>query len=112
MESLPGERKDMRRAGREIYSDYFVPADGRPKYWPPPGRNSRVRYRIIVTILNPARPYTLDILVIKERREKRGEDFGDKGGDPAMAQYIGAQLTKALDKSFKSRNVIDDFRAF
>ncbi|MGE0631333.1 MAG: hypothetical protein AB7O96_02925 [Pseudobdellovibrionaceae bacterium] len=69
------------------------------------------RYYAKVIILGDRRPYSLDVMVIKQK--KQGNQFYDESNIVERAsKKVASDLRTKLVQSREDTNVIDEFRAF
>lgn len=109
--SLPAGKRKSSTNAREYYSNYFVFVRGKFR---PVQKTSR-RFFTKVTILGDRRPYSIEVMVIKEQRVKSssgGYDYIKAGLDLRLAKYISRMIKKELFERRNDRNFVDDFRVF
>jgi len=107
---IPIGQRSISQNGRELTSEYFVPArDGYKD-----GAEASNRYYVQYTVLGDRRPYDIEILVTSERRTLKGNDFVylKHGHDDRLTAELAARLAKELSKRREDRNIIDDFRVY
>lgn len=108
MDNIPGGVRKESMNGREITSQYFD-----AKEMDVPSETARERGRAVVTILGSRRPYTIQVVVTREKRRKGSKKNYDKlGEDAALTKAVRKRIKDALDNRPADINVIDDFRAF
>lgn len=110
--SLPLGRRKVSPNGREFFSNYFLP-DG--KKIRAAGKNAKQRFYAQVLVLGDRRPYTVEVLVHRERWQ--GEQNGVKvferyATDESMAKVVVKRIQKELTKRQKGRDFIDEYRVF
>lgn len=107
---IPIGQRTISQNGRELVSEYFVPArDGFKE-----GDQATNRYYVQYTVLGDRRPYDVEILVTHERRTLKGNDFvyTTYGHDDRLTAELAERLRKELSKRREDRNIIDDFRVY
>ena len=108
MDNMPGGVKKESMNGREITSEYFDAKDVDV-----PSETARERGKAVITVLGSRRPYTINVVVTREKRTKGSKKKYDKlGEDPKLTKDIKKRIKDALDNRPADLNVIDDFRAF
>lgn len=108
LDNIPGGVKKESLNGREITSEYF-----NAKEIDVPSETARERGRAVVTILGSRRPYTVQVVVTREKRRKGSKKNYDKlGEDAKLTKLVRKRIKDALDNRPADINVIDDFRAF
>ncbi len=108
MDNLPGGVKKESMNGREITSEYFDAKD-----IDVPSETARERAKAVITVLGSRRPYTVNVVVTREKREKGSKKKYDKlGEDDRLTKDVKKRIKDALDNRPADLNVIDDFRAF
>ena len=97
--------------GREFLSRHFV-VESRGVY--KDAGDAVDRYFAQVLVLGDRRPYDVEILVTKEKRVLRGNQFSYAivGFDTRLAKELEKSLLSELTKSREDSNIIDDFRVF
>jgi len=105
--TMPQGKRRVSVNGRELFSNYFVIKRGR--YEKALG-NEKIRYSAHILILGDRRPYTLEVLVYKERRGFQG--YRREKIDEGIARVVLRRIQKALTKRRDDLNIIDDFRVF
>ncbi|MFN8790220.1 MAG: hypothetical protein ACK5Y2_02040 [Bdellovibrionales bacterium] len=102
-----GEPRSVSLDGREIVSKFH---DRR-------GRmdegleKAKVRYYTLISILGDRRPYNIKVEVFQEAKVDP-RTYQIIGENHELARKTASRLEEVLNESLKSRNVIDDFRAF
>lgn len=115
--SLPFGKRKVEAAGRKFYSQYFeVQGD---EFLRLQEEKPSVRYFAEVIIVGFHRPYTVEVVVYKQKLVT--DSFG-KGSlvpvyitvevDPKRSQVVLERIQKQLSLRRKNRSFIDDFRAF
>ncbi len=108
LDNIPGGVKKESMNGREITSEYF-----NAKEIDVPSETAKERGRAVITILGSRRPYTVQVIVTKERRRKGSKSSYEKlGADAKLTKLVRNRIKGALDNRPADLNVIDDFRAF
>ena len=109
MNSLPGGAKKQSVNGRELTSGYFKPDD-----LDEPADEDRVRSYATVTILGERRPFSVDVHVFREVRERHEgvTAYRIVGQDKRIADKLTKTIREALANRPEDRNIIDDFKAF
>jgi hypothetical protein len=108
MDNIPGGVRKESMNGREITSQYFD-----AKEMDVPSETARERGRAVVTVLGSRRPYTVQVVVTREKRRKGSKKNYDKlGPDAALTKAVRKRIKDALDNRPADINVIGDFRAF
>ncbi len=108
---LPAGVRAMSPNGHEILSRHFVlDKNGQQK----PAGDATERYFTHILILGDRRPYDIEILVTRETRALRGNQFTYvvSGYDQRLAKELERKLRTELTKRREDRNIIDDFRVF
>lgn len=107
--SLPGGAKKKSLNGREYTSGYFKPDDMDEN-----AEDDRLRSYAIVTILGERRPYSIDVRVFREVRERHEgvTTYRVLGQDRRIADKLIKTIREALANRPEDRNIIDDFRVF
>src|SRR5690606_32480982 len=103
VKNLPNGLRERSPNGREYASNYYSPYGDIPR---PEVQN--VRNVAYVTILRDRRPYTQRVRVVRDQRLK-GSTYEVVGDDPIATERLAESLKKALDKSRRDRNRVDDF---
>ena len=108
---LPAGPRATSPNGRELLSRHFV-LEGSSSYRPAGDATERFFAQILV--LGDRRPYDVEILVTREKRVLRGNQFTYivTGHDSRLAKELERKLRSELSKRREDRNVIDDFRVF
>lgn len=111
--SLPLGRRELSPNGREFFSNYFQFVSGR--YLSADRVNERSYAHVYV--LGDRRPYTIEVLVVRQRKSV-GRGVGDSAGfvdvgrDRSLAKALKAKIKATLSERRGDRSFIDDFRAF
>ena len=110
VDGLPLGKRAISENSREIFSEYFVMIENKPR---PAGR-LKVRYYAHIYILGDRRPYQVEGLVRKQVKESiEGiHDYADAGIDEELTKIVMANVKAKLIKSRDERNIVDDFRVF
>jgi hypothetical protein len=110
--SLPLGTRTMDREGKRLQSHYFLM--GKTKFLRP--INSDTRYYAEVLIRGDRRPYSVEITVIKQIKEKASPSaigtFEDDSSDERLAELVRKRIVEQLSKRREDLNIIDDFRVF
>jgi hypothetical protein len=93
--------------GRELFSDYFVISGGEFEE----AEGAGVRHQAVISILGDRRPYSIEVKVIRYRRDKNNV-LQQIGQDEGVARVIVRRIQQDLYKRRDNRNVVDDFRVF
>lgn len=108
MDNMPGGVKKESMNGREITSEYFDAKD-----IDVPSETARERGKAVITVLGSRRPYTINVVVTREKRARGSKKKYDKlGEDSKLTKDVRKRIKDALDNRPADLNVIDDFRAF
>ena len=109
MNSLPGGAKKQSINGRELTSGYFRPDDMDEN-----AEEDRLRTYAVVTILGERRPFSIDVKVFREVRERHEGVTAYRviGQDKRIADKLIKTIREALANRPEDRNIIDDFKAF
>ncbi|OFZ13784.1 MAG: hypothetical protein A2Z20_05940 [Bdellovibrionales bacterium RBG_16_40_8] len=107
IEFLPSAVRSESSNGREFVSEYFSIRGGEYEKF----ENQSIRHYVHVLIMGDRRPYRVDVIVVKERRNREGIYEKDRF-DNKVAKKISKEIQRALNKRRGGRNVIDDFRPF
>lgn len=107
---LPVGQRAVSPNGREFLSRHFIRKGGEFK----PADEAIERFFAQVLILGERRPYNLQILVTRERRVLKNDQFTYRviGHDPRLAKELEKNIRLALTERREDRNIIDDFRVF
>lgn len=106
--SLPGGRRSVSSNARTFTSNYFgVKKDGTFEAAP----EASTRYAAQVVINGDRRPYTVKVIVFKEKRSSDGE-YDQLGPDEGLGRVVSRRIQKALHERREDRSIIDDFRVF
>lgn len=108
---IPVGVRAMSPNGHEVLSRHFIlDRQGQPV----PASDAINRYFTHFLILGDRRPYEVEILVTKEERALRGNQFTYvvSGYDMRLAKQLEARLRSELTKRREDRNIIDDFRVY
>lgn len=91
--------------GRELTSHYFNPKD-----FDEDATDRVERAYAKVVILGAGRPYSVDVIVYREKRTKG--KYTLIGEDRKLTKELSERIRDALADRREDRNIIDDFRAF
>ena len=107
--SLPGGAKKQSMNGRELTSGFFRQDDMDEN-----AEEERIRNFAVVTILGERRPFSIDVHVFREVRERRDGNVSYRvtGEDKRIADKLTKTIREALANRPEDRNIIDDFKAF
>lgn len=106
--SLPGGKRAVSQNARTFTSNYFgVKKDGTFEEAP----EASTRYAAQVTVYGDRRPYTIGVVVYKEKRSSNGE-YDKLGPDEGLARVVSRRIQKALHERREDRSIIDEFRVF
>lgn len=105
--NMPLGIRTTSRNGRTFQSNYFVPSG----IWDKDGTNARERAYAQATILGPARPYTVEATVFRQRRLGSGE-YSAPQRDDRLSEELANKIEEDIANRRDDRNVIDDFNAF
>lgn len=105
--AVMGEPLNTSFDGKELTSQ-FHDKRGRPDE---ALKKAKSRYFTKMSILGDRRPYKIKIEVFHEVRISP-QQYEIVGEDLDLAQSTAKKIEESLNQSLKSRNVIDDFRAF
>lgn len=106
--NLPTGRRAVSSNGRTFFSNYFgVKKDGTFEA----AKEANPRYSAEATVLGDRRPYTVAVIVKKEKRDTSG-GYVSHGNDERLARVISRRIQKALHERRDDRSIIDDFRVF
>ena len=109
---LPLGKRTTSPNGREHFSNYFSVVDGRLQ----PGDHSPERFYAQVLVLGDRRPYTIQVIVHRERRRSQGSSlspvYEEVAQDHRLEKIVARRIQHALSKRREDRNIIDDFRVF
>ncbi len=92
--------------GRELTSNYF-----NPKNFDEDATDRSERAYAKVVILGAGRPYSVDVHVFREKKNKSGK-YSLVGEDRKLTKELIVRIREALADRRDDRNFIDDFRAF
>jgi hypothetical protein len=107
IKNLPGGTKKISANAREFFSGYFA-SSGR---FDLDATTDQVRMQIHVLILGDRRPYTIEVIAIRQTRSS-GSTYTETGSDSRIAAAIANKIRQDLVDRRDKRNVIDNFRAF
>ncbi len=108
MENVPGGMKKQSMNGREITGEYFNALN-----LDEPSDTARERAKATVFILGARRPYTIQVVVQREKKKKGSKKKYDKlGSDEKLEKQVVKRIKEALANRPADINIIDDFRAF
>ncbi len=109
---LPMGKRTISSNGREILSNYFHLVDGRIVA----GDRAPERFYAHVIILGDQRPYTIEVIVHRERRVASSGElsprYDEVAVDQRLAKVFAKRLNNNLSKRREDRSIIDDFRVF
>jgi len=106
--SLPGGKRSVSQNARTFTSNYFgVKKDGTFEEAP----EASTRYAAQITIYGDRRPYTIGVIVFKEKRSGNGE-YDKLGPDEGLARVVSRRIQKTLHERREDRSIIDEFRIF
>jgi hypothetical protein len=96
--------------GREYFSQYFIASERKFK----PAEKSPVRSYAHIFVLGDRRPYTIQIIVHREKLTKVNGStaFVETGLDHPVAKVVRSRVVQQLNKRREELNIIDDFRVF
>jgi hypothetical protein len=104
--SLPAGRRSISANGREFVSNYF--ADEKGKFVL--SENAAIRNQCKISILGDRRPYTVEVLVIQQKRT--GGQYSQAVTNERIAKVVKRRFDKALHQRREQFNIIDDFRPY
>ena len=108
---LPAGQRAISPNGRELLSKHFVP-EGASDF--KAAGDAPERFYASFLILGDRRPYDIEILVTREKRTLRANQFIYTviAYDRRLAKELETKLRDELTKRREDRNIIDDFRVF
>lgn len=110
--SLPLGTQTMSKDGKRFQSKKFTVA--KRKFLKP--LNSSLRYYADILVRGDRRPYSVEITVFREIRQKGSatsiDSFVRDGTDQKLANLIRKRIIKQLSKRREDMDIIDDFRVF
>jgi len=108
--SMPLGLRKTSPNGREFFSNYFVTEKRKFK----PAEKLPHRMYAHILVLGDRRPYTMQIIVHKEKAAtgRGASGFEDAGMDQGIAKVIRKRVVQQLTKRREDMNIIDDFRVF
>lgn len=108
MDNVPGGLKKQSMNGREITGEYFNALN-----LDEPSDTARERAKATIYVLGARRPYTIQVVVQREKKKKGSKKKYDKlGPDEKLEKQVVKRIKEALANRPADINVIDDFRAF